>query len=384
MELEFTPEQDLLRETVRGVCARHCGLDVVRRLEDDPVGYSDDFWRQLGELGLLGLTLPEKWGGSGMSMLDAAVVYEEFGRAQAPSPHFVSSVMSGGVLALAGTDEQRETWLPRLSSGEAIITPAWLEPNRGFGPAGVQLMAQRHGDGWRLSGVKRHVLFASAADRFLVLARSSAGEGDGLVLLLVDPSAAGVSLIQQQSISSDTQYQVDFDNVAVGPDDLVGRPGEGWTAWNAAMHDGIVLLAASAAGGARYALDITVQYAKDRVQFDKPLGAFQALAHYLADAVTTVDGAQTLVWEAAWARAGSRPADQLAAMAKLFACQTFRDVTAMAQQVFGGVGFTVEYDIQLYFRRAKQLQISWWDGPYLEELIAAHVLDGRPEVSASR
>jgi len=141
------------------------------------------------------------------------------------------------------------------------------------------------------------------------------------------------------------------------------------------MHDGIILLAAQAVGGARQALDITVQYAKDRRQFDKPLGAFQAIAHYLADAVTAVDGAETLVWEAAWARDAGRSTARLAPMAKLFACRTFRDVTAMAQQVFGGVGFTVEYDIQLYFRRAKQLQLSWWDDRYLEELIATDVLD---------
>ena len=140
------------------------------------------------------------------------------------------------------------------------------------------------------------------------------------------------------------------------------------------MLDGIVMLAAQAIGGARYALDITVQYAKDREQFDKPLGAFQAIAHYLADAATAVDGGEVLVYEAAWARANGRSIERLAPMAKLFACKTFRDVTAMAQQVFGGVGFTLEYDIQLFFRRAKQLQISWWDDRALEDLIAESVL----------
>ena len=141
------------------------------------------------------------------------------------------------------------------------------------------------------------------------------------------------------------------------------------------MLDGITLLAAQAIGGARAALDMTVQYAKDRHQFDKPLGAFQALAHYLADASTAVDGGTVLVYEAAWARANGRRVDRLASMAKLFACQTFRDVTAMGQQIFGGVGFTLEYDIQLYFRRAKQLQISWWNDRYLEDLVAADTLD---------
>jgi alkylation response protein AidB-like acyl-CoA dehydrogenase len=141
------------------------------------------------------------------------------------------------------------------------------------------------------------------------------------------------------------------------------------------MHDGIILAAAQAVGGSQYAMDITVQYAKDRHQFDKPLGAFQALAHYLADSTTAVDGAEVLVHEAAWAGSVNRDISKLAPMAKLFACNTYRQVTATAQQIFGGIGFTLEFDIQLYFRRAKQLQISWWDTRYLEELVAGAVLD---------
>ena len=373
MDLDFTPEQDMLREAVAGVCARHCGLDVVRAMEDDPIGYSDKFWEQLAELGLLGMTLPEEHGGSGMTMLDAVVVYTELGRALAPSPHFVSSVMSGGVLALAGSPAQQAEWLPKISAGEAIITTAWLEPGGGFGPQGVQLTATADGDGWRLDGVKRHVPFAKAADRLLVLARTSEGPS----LFLVDPKAPGVSLTQLMTISSDTQYRVDFEGVQVGADALVGTAGDGWATWDAVMHDGIVLLAAQAVGGAQYAHAITTQYAKDRFQFDKPLGAFQSIAHYLSDGITAVDGAETLVWEAAWARTEGHDMRTLAPMAKLFACQTFRDVTATAQQIFGGVGFTLEYDIQLYFRRAKQLQISWWNDRYLEELVAAQVLDAR-------
>jgi alkylation response protein AidB-like acyl-CoA dehydrogenase len=375
MELDFTPEQELLRDAVRGVCGKHATLDVVRQMEGDPLGYPEQLWTQLSETGLLGLTLPERWGGSGMSMLDAVVVYEELGRALAPSPHFVSSVLSGGVIALAGTDEQRDRWLAPITSGDVVVTPAWLEPGRGFGPAGVQASVSPDDVGWRLSGTKRHVEYAAAADRLLVLARCGDGP-DGVVLLLVDPRTEGVSLIPQPTVASDHQCRVDFDAVRVPADAIVGARGEGWSAWEQVLRDGIVLLAAQAVGGARYALDITVQYAKDRFQFDKPLGAFQSIAHYLADAVTRVDGAETLVWEAAWARSTGRSTARLAPMAKLFACQTFRDVTAMAQQVFGGVGFTVDYDIQLYFRRAKQLQLSWWDSRYLEELVATEVLDG--------
>jgi alkylation response protein AidB-like acyl-CoA dehydrogenase len=376
MDLDFTPEQEMLREAVAGVCARYSGLDVVREMEDDPIGYPEKFWEQLAELGLLGMTLPEEYGGSGMTMLDAMVVYTELGRALAPSPHFVSSVISGSALAHAGSDAQKAEWLPRIAAGEAIVTPAWLEPGGGYGPNGVTLAATADGDGWRLSGAKRHVLFARAADRLLVLARTA----DGPSLFLVDPTAPGVTLTQLMTIASDTQYRVDFDNVRVDADALVGAAGDAWSTWDTVMHDGIILLAAQAVGGAQYALGITVQYSKDRFQFDKPLGAFQSIAHYLSDAVTTVDGAETLVWEAAWAATEGNDIAGLAPMAKLFACQTFRDVTATAQQVFGGVGFTLEYDIQLYFRRAKQLQLSWWNDRYLEELIARQVLDTRSPV----
>jgi len=374
LDLTFSPEQEMLRETVRGVLAATSPLPVVRELEDDPTGYSPELWKQLAHLDLIGLQLPEEYGGSGMTTLETVVLYEEFGRAIAPSPHFVSSILSGGALARSGSAEQKEAWLPGIVSGESILTPAWLEPENSSGPKGVQLRAEPDGDGWTLTGTKRHVAFASSASRLVVLARTGDGPGD-VDLFLVDPSAAGVTLAQQLTIASDAQYQVELAGVRVTEADRIGAAGSGWATWDAILHEGIILAAAQAVGGAQYALDITVQYAKDRQQFDKPLGAFQALAHYLADAATTVDGARVLVHEAAWARSEGRPVAKLAPMAKLYACQTFRDVTATAQQIFGGIGFTVEFDIQLYFRRAKQLQLSWWEPAILEELIAAQVLD---------
>jgi alkylation response protein AidB-like acyl-CoA dehydrogenase len=222
------------------------------------------------------------------------------------------------------------------------------------------------------------VPFASAATRLVVLARTGPGERD-VDLLLVDPNAEGVKLAQQLTIGSDTQYQVELSGVRVPESARIGAPGSGWATFERVMHDAIILLAAQAMGGAERALEITVEYAKVRKQFDKPLAAFQAISHYLADGATLVDGGKTLVYEAAWARSVGKDVARLAPMAKLFACQTFRDVTAMCQQVWGGVGFTVEYDIQLYFRRAKQLQLSWWDTRYLEELVASSVLDaGQP------
>ncbi len=374
MELGFTQEQEILREMVRGVCAEYAPLDVVRQIEDDPTGFPPDLWKQIGELGLCGVLIPEELGGSGQSLLEAAIVAEEFGRGLAPSPWFVSSALGGTALLAAGSEAQRAEWLPRIAAGQTIFTPAWLEPKGGFGPQGVQLRAEADADGVRLSGTKLHTLFARAATRLLVLARGGPGELD-IDLLLVDPGAPGVELTQLFSLASDTQYRVDLQGVSVSASERIGSRGSGWATWDRVMHQGAVLAAAEAIGGAARALELTVEYAKERVQFDKPLGAFQAISHYLADAVTTVEGGQTLVYEAAWAGANGKPMERLAPMAKLFACQTYRDVTAMCQQVWGGVGFSVEYDIQLYFRRAKQLQLSWWDSRHLEELVAHTVLD---------
>jgi len=374
LNLDLTEEQEMLREMVRGVCAQSASLEVVRAMEDDPVGYPTDLWAQLAELDLLGLLLPAEYGGSEMTMLEGVLVYEEFGRSLAPTPHFVSCVLSAGALVRAGSDAQRAEWLPRIAKGEAILTPAWLEPENGFSPRGVQVAATASGDGFVLSGTKMHVQFASSADRMVVLARTGPGDTD-VDLFLVDPAASGVTLTQKMSISSDTQYRVDLDGVAVAASDRIGDAGTGWATWQQVMTEGMILSAALAIGGAEHALDITVQYSKDREQFDKPLGAFQALAHNMADAKTAVDGGRILVYEAAWAHSMGRPLDRLAPMSKLFACNTYRDVTAMAQQIFGGVGFTLEYEIQLYFRRAKQLQIMWNDTRRCEELIATAVLD---------
>jgi alkylation response protein AidB-like acyl-CoA dehydrogenase len=280
-------------------------------------------------------------------------------------------VLTAGALLRTDDAELRTRWLPGIASGDTIATVAWLEPEGGFGPAGIGMTARVDGDTVVIDGVKRHVPFARAADTLLVLARAPRG----IVLALVDSTSDGVSIEQQLTVASDTQHTVTLTGVRVPAQDVIGLDNDAWPLWHDTMLDGAILVAAQAVGGARAALELTVDYAQKRQQFDRPLGAFQAIAHYLADATTAVDGAQTLAWEAAWARAQGRPVDQLAPMAKLYGCRTFRDVTATAQQVFGGNGFTLDFDVQLYFRRAKSLQLNWWDDRHLEELIAAEVLD---------
>ncbi len=376
LNLEFTEEQDMLREMVRGLCEQHASKDTVREIEDDERGYPTELWTQLGELGLIGLMLPEAYGGAGSSMLDGVVLFEELGRAVAPTPLLESAVMSAGAILRAGSDTQRDELLGGIASGETIVAPAWLEPDNSYGPRGVQMRASAGSDrGFVLTGTKILVRFAAAADKLVVLARTGDGETD-VDLFLVDPGASGVSIDQRHSISSDAQFRVEFDNVAVAESDRIGEVGSGWATWSAMMVDAMTLAAAYAAGGAQYALDITVQYSKDREQFDKPLGAFQALAHDMANARTATDGAKLITYEAAWAIDNDKDdAEKLAAMAKLFVCNTYRDSTAMAQQIFGGVGFTLEYEIQLYFRRAKALQLSYNDTRRCEAIVAAAVLD---------
>ena len=377
LDLAFTQEQEMLREVVRSLLAEHSSPTVVREMEDDPVGYPADLWKQLGALDLLGLLIPEAHGGSGMSLLEGVVLYEELGRALAPTPHFVSCIVSAGVLAAAGSEAQQAEWLPQLASGAAVLTPAWVEPDGGHGPRGVTTRATSVDDGrtFTISGSKRHVAFAAAATRLVVLARTGDGEAD-IDLFLVDPNASGVTLTQQLTVASDTQYQVDLDGVRVTAADRIGPAGSGWATWNAVRDDALILLGAWAVGAGDHTQEMTVQYAKDREQFGKPIGAFQSIAHYLADRQAELDGARTLVHEAAWARSTGRSVVRLAPMAKLFATRVLRDLTATAQQIHGGNGFTLEYDVQLYFRRAKALQISWWSTRDLEELIAADVLDG--------
>jgi alkylation response protein AidB-like acyl-CoA dehydrogenase len=373
MNLDFTDEQQALRDLVRGVCTELSPVGVVRAMEDDPHGAPEPLWKKLGETGVLGMLVPEAYGGAGQGLLEAVIAFEELGRALAPTPAFVSSVVSASALLAAGDEAQQRAWLPRLASGDAVLTPAWLEPRRGFSASGVQLRARRENASWLLDGAKRGVAFAASAARFLVLARTGDADRD-VTLFLVDPGTRGIQAKQVRSLASDTQYELSFAGVRVPDAARLGAENAGWAAWERVLPGAFVVLAAAANGACERALELTVQYAKDRKQFDKPIGAFQAISHYLADADTALAGSKYLSYEAASVRDAGGDITRLAPMAKLFACDTFRDITATCQQIWGGVGFSVEYDIQLFFRRAKQLQLSWCDPPHLEELIANAVL----------
>ncbi len=374
MNLDDSEDQTALGDLVRQICHDHCSSAVVRQMEGDPLGYPPSLWAQFAAAGLTGTLVSESHGGTPVSMLENAAMHEQLGRALAPLPLFVSSVVCALALAHSHNQVLQEALLPGIASGKLILTPAWLEPGGGFAPAGVQLQATPTATGVQLSGSKRHVFFADAAGQLLVLARTGE-EAEAIDLFLVPTDAPGLSLEREANMAGESQCLVLLEGVEAEDSQRLTRGGSGWQLWQQVMSEAIILDAARAVGLAARALEITVAYASEREQFDQPIAAFQSISHYLADCSTAVEGARVLVYEAAWAHSHGQPYRVLAAMAKLFACRTARDVTAKAQQIHGGIGFTLDYDIQLFFRRAKQQQLNWWDSPCLEEIIAAGVLD---------
>lgn len=375
MDLKLTEEQSMLRDSLRRMLADQSSVKVVREMEQDPLGYPAGLWQALADMGVTGLTLPEAYGGSALGCLDLALVYEEFGRALCPAPHLETAVICGSVIALGGSEVQKTEWLTRIAAGKAVLTPAFLEPEGSFTARGVQLRAVRDDDGYTLNGAKIFVSVAAAADRLLTLVRT--GDGDeGIELLLVDPKAEGVTLTRTETHALDARYQVRFENVRVPLADRIGAEGSGWATWCAAGMDYLIAQSAWFVGCGDRALELATTYAKERVQFDRPIGSFQAIAHQLADSATGIAGARLLAWQAAWAKDAGKPYARLAATAHLRAAEASRFATRTGHQVFGGIGFTNDIDVQLYARRAKQHMVAWVDARTLEDLVARDLIDG--------
>jgi len=374
MDLKFSDEQEMLRDAVRGICERLSDSERVRELEGDAVGYSVELWRELAQMDLLGLTIPTEYGGSGMTALEQVIVFMELGRAIAPVPALPTVGFAAPLLVASGSDAQKQQWLPRIAGGEAILSLAWLEPNRGEGAEGVQLAAKPDGDVVRLSGTKMLVPFAASADALVVIARTGDAERD-LTLYLVDPKADGVRLEPTATTSGDASYEVTFDDVEIDVEALIGDVGAGWELFLHAMEETLVYASALAVGGTEKVLDLTVEYAKERVQFGVPIGSFQGIAHPIANVATDLQGARTLVFQAAWGLSQERRRLALSAMTKFHAAETYRMATRVGHQTFGGIGFTMAIDMQLYFRRAKQLELTWFGPGALLEFIAAAELD---------
>jgi alkylation response protein AidB-like acyl-CoA dehydrogenase len=308
-----------------------------------------------------------------MGFIDLIILIEEFGRALVPGPFIPTAV--GGAIALleAGSDEQKQQYLPKIAAGEQIWALAFTEPTARFDAEGVELEAKAEGDSFVLNGSKLFIRDAHVSDYMTVVARTKKGKNpeDGITLFIVDSKSQGISFTELKTIASDKQCEVKFENVKVPKANVLGAVDEGWPIFQRIARKGTVIECAFLVGLAQKDFEISVQYAKDRIQFGRPIGSFQAIQHKAADMVTDVDGARFIMYKAAWSVAEDEPdADMDVHMAKAWCSEATRRVVAHGQQIHGGIGFTKEYIIQLYFRRQKASELAWGDGDYHRELVA--------------
>jgi alkylation response protein AidB-like acyl-CoA dehydrogenase len=372
VDLGLSEEQELLKNFARDFLEKECPEKYVRDMEDDLRGYSPEIWAKMAEQGWQGLIIPEQYGGAGFTLLDLVVLLEEFGRALVPGP-FISTVAGGAIPILEGGSEaQKQEYLPRIASGELIMTLAFTEPSASFEADGVAATAARDGDQYVLNGTKLFIQDANVANLMVVVARrpGSTGEG-GISLLLVDTQSPGVSIETLKTIASDKQCEVKLENVRVPAANLIGEEGRGWEIMQRVILKATVAECAYLVGLAQMDFEISVNYAKERVQFGRPIGSFQAIQHKAADMVTDVDGARFIMYRAAWAVAEGEPDAELQVhMAKAWCSDATRRVVAHGQQIHGGIGFTKDYKIQLFFRRQKRSELMWGDGDYHREKVA--------------
>jgi alkylation response protein AidB-like acyl-CoA dehydrogenase len=372
VDLGLSEEQEMLKNFARDFLEKECPEKYVRDMEEDERGYSPEIWRKMADQGWQGLIVPEEYGGTGLGFLDLIVLLEEFGRALVPGP-FMSTVVLGTIPILeAASDEQKKEYLPRVASGELILTLAFTEPSARFDADGVATTAARDGDSYVLNGTKLFVQDANVADSMVVVARAPGSSGDdGISLFLVDAHSPGVTIEQLRTIASDKQCEVKLEGVRVPASGLLGAEGQGWATMQRVIRKATVAECAYLVGLAQMDFEISVNYAKERVQFGRPIGSFQAIQHKAADMVTDVDGARFIMYRAAWSVAEDEPdADMNVHMAKAWCSDATRRVVAHGQQIHGGIGFTKDYKIQLYFRRQKRSELMWGDGDYHREKVA--------------
>jgi alkylation response protein AidB-like acyl-CoA dehydrogenase len=368
VDLDFNEEQVLLRDTLRALCAEHVDGARLRAWESASCGFAGDLWCALAGLGVTGLRVPEAYGGSGLGLLETTIVHEELGRVLAPTPHAVGCVQAVRLIARMGAGAQQSAWLSGIASGREILIPAWRESGRSADLSALTLRGTKDGGRIRLNGEKTLVPFAASATGFLVLAQL----GSEHLLVHVPANAEGLALRTQPNHAGQALGHLQFDGVEVPEDALLACEALAG-AWRDATAETLVALAAESIGGAARLLEITLAHVRSREQFGQPLGAFQSVAHALADAATELEGARYLVYQAAWAADAGKPFQRLALMAKLQAGSVFRRVSWKAVQFHGGIGFSLDADPQLYYRRAKHQQLMGWEPAWLEEQIAREV-----------
>jgi alkylation response protein AidB-like acyl-CoA dehydrogenase len=306
-----------------------------------------------------------------MNVCELVVLLEEFGRALVPGP-FIPTVVLGGVPIMeAGSEEQKKQYLPKIAAGELIATMALTEPSAKWTADGVTLEAKKSGNEYVLNGTKLFVQDAHVTDMMVVVTRTGGSGEDGITLFLVDSKSPGIKFEVLKTIAADKQAEVVFENVKVPAANMLGAEGKGWPIVEKTKRVATVAACAYLVGLSQMDFDVTLNYAKERVQFGRPIGSFQAIQHKLADAVIDVDGSRFITYKAAWSlQEGEPDADMMISMAKAWTSDASRRVVAHGQQIHGGIGFTKEYKIQLYFRRQKWMELMWGDADYHRELVA--------------
>jgi alkylation response protein AidB-like acyl-CoA dehydrogenase len=374
VDFAFSEEQEELRQTVRRFLDDKSPSSEVRRLMETTEGYDEGVWKQMAqELGLQSLHLPEAHGGQGFTFVELGIVLEEMGRVLLCAPYFSTVVLAANAIINAGTDDDQAALLPGIASGETIAALAFTEPNGRWDAAGITMEATKKDDGYVLDGTKMFVIDGHAANLIVVVARTAGTSGEeGISFFTVEGDAPGLTRTPLATMDQTRkQAKLEFSGVQAKP---LGAPGAGWAALSKTLDQAAVGLSNEMVGGAQRVLDMSVEYAKVRVQFGRPIGSFQAIKHKCADMLLEVESAKSAAYYAAWAAAEDN--DELpvvASLAKAYCSDAYFHAAAENIQIHGGIGFTWEHDAHLYFKRAKSSEILLGDATYHRELLAQRI-----------
>jgi len=358
-----SPAQQMLAATAREFLKKHCSPEVAQRLALDRRGLDPGLWRQIAELGWPGLLVPGELGGSDGSLLDVTLLMEELGRAALPGPFVASAVVATSLLLSAGSQEQQHSWLPAMATGERIVSVALVEDEGSWEPDAVSLRAAVPG---RLRGRKLFVNDAHAAHALIVAVR----EDTGVSLLLLPSDRAGITRTPLEALSGEALFEVAFDDVPVGPEDRLGRPGAGRRLLEPALTAGALARTAEMVGAAQQIMELAVEHAKTRVQGGKPIGGHQAIQHACADIVRDVDGARGLLYAAAWALSDGVSEGAEVATAKAYATEACLAVARRAHQIFGAIGYCEEHLLHLLHKRIQAAGLEYGDSAEHLEAVA--------------
>lgn len=374
MDFGLNEDQETLAKYARDFLENECPTTFVRKMLEHETAKDDEFYKHMAGLGWMAIAIPEDCGGQGMSYVDLAVLLEEMGRALVPGPFFASVCLAAPAILEAASPEQKSALLTPIASGEATATVAYTEANARVDASGIELSARADGDGFLLSGTKRFVPDAHVADTIIVAARTSDGRDptEGVTLFLVDAKTTGVQVKQLKTMDMTRRLcDVTLSDVRVESKDVLGTIDRGWPALERAIQRATSLLAAECVGGSQKVLDLSVAYARERIQFGRPIGSFQAVKHKCAEMLVDVEMGRSAMYYAAWAASDSEAELGLASsIAKAFCGEAYTRVASNGIHVHGGIGFTWEHDMHLYFKRAKANEMLLGDPSYHRDLVA--------------